>query len=269
MLKLSRNLKKIFFICAVLLLSIFSVYVYLQFDTDTNPKSTNPSPLSEKQQVLGFGSQIKTVELQKEIVASWYVVSQPVKLILMSNLQHKQTAQTIFDNQNCKFLVSSGFYDIDDTHIGLFQFKDEQTSPLQSNELLNGFLTVNSFGTPMVADTLSDDDLYLALQSGPLIYQNGQKIKLNLSSDKHSRRIIAVVTGKNELLFIALYSNKQIFDGPYLSEVPNLLDTFVNKTGISIADAVNLDGGKASAFLSDDFSLTELSIIGGYFCYPR
>lgn len=219
------------------------------------------------QQVLGFKkSEIKTVFLDNDIVAAWYFIPTPLNLKLKSNLEKRQTAQDIFENEGCLFLASSGFYDQEGHHLGLFQYKQEVVSPLQSNEFLNGYLTVNQFGTPMIGNFLPNN-LYLGLQSGPLLYQNGQRIELNLKSDKYSRRIVAAVTGENKLLFIALYSNKQNFSGPLLGDVPRLLSVFIDKTDLKIADAINLDGGKASAFLDQDFRLTEISFVGGYFCY--
>jgi len=218
--------------------------------------------------VLGFNhNNVNLVGLDENIAAVWYKVSMPANLTLKSNLESKETAGNIFSSRNCKFLVSSGFYDTNDTHIGLFQYKGEVISPLQSNKLLNGVLSINSFNTPRISEEPPKDDLLLGLQSGPLLYSNGQELALDLRSDKPSRRIVAAITGYNELIFIALYSNEQVFLGPLLSEVPGYLTTFIDKSGIQIADAINLDGGKASAFILENFKLTELSVIGGYFCY--
>lgn len=250
------------------MLVLIFLYVAAVYFTEQNPEVENTT--SSDQRVLGYpDSQIKSIPLNSEITAAWFLVSEPTKLNLKSNLQDKQTAQTIFQNENCQFLVSSGFYDPQGRHIGLFQYKNNTISPFQSNELFDGFLTVNQFGTPMIGPDVPNDESFLALQSGPLLFQNGHELDLNLESDKNSRRVIAAVTGENKLLFIILYSNKQSFSGPLLKEVPDLLDTFVDKTGQNIADAINLDGGKASAFIGPRFKLTEISIIGGYFCYTN
>ena len=65
---------------------------------------------------------------------------------------------------------------------------------------------------------------------------------------------------------MALYFPDQEYSGPLLARVPYILEKIAKKEQITIPDAINLDGGSASAFLSPDTHLTELNPVGGYFC---
>jgi hypothetical protein len=51
-----------------------------------------------------------------------------------------------------------------------------------------------------------------------------------------------------------------------LSELPDILQRLEDKAGLKFVDALNLDGGAHSVFVTDEVSLTELSLIGSYFC---
>jgi hypothetical protein len=78
--------------------------------------------------------------------------------------------------------------------------------------------------------------------------------------------MIAMVTGDNKVIFMSIYNESSKFMGPYLADLPQILEIAQDKIGFLIADAINLDGGSASAFYFRDFQLSEASPIGGFFC---
>lgn len=200
-----------------------------------------------------------------EYEALWYQVEDVDRLVLGSNLKAKEAASGLFEDQACSFLINGGFYSPELEHLGLFLTEGETLSPVQENVLLNGFVSINSLGIPKIG-VLPDEELRLAMQTGPMLVANGEYKELTLTSDKYARRSIAMVTGSNELVFMIVYSGETRFSGPLLAETPELIRIFGQKTGLPIADAINLDGGKASAFITERVALTELSTIGSYFC---
>jgi len=250
-------MKKILFLGLVVLL--FVLVFNLFFDGNDQ---------GEKNPVLGDSQPKKkdlSLTLTDEYEALWYQVEDLDKLILKSNLEEKEAASNLFASNSCSFLINGGFYSTDFKHIGLFLVEGNTLSPSQDNSLLNAFLSVNSLGTAKIG-ILPDEDLRFALQTGPLLVSNGQYKKLSLRSDKYARRSVAMVTGSNDLIFMMLYSGESHFSGPLLSEVTYLIQIFSQKININIADAINLDGGKASAFITKETVVTELSPIGSFFC---
>lgn len=89
---------------------------------------------------------------------------------------------------------------------------------------------------------------------------------MSVKNDKQARRVVAGVTGENKLIFLVFYDNNQYYSGPYLNDLPDLVDKTGKSLDLNIADAINLDGGSASAFISDDIKLTELTPVGSFFC---
>jgi len=78
--------------------------------------------------------------------------------------------------------------------------------------------------------------------------------------------VISAVTGDNKLIFMVIYDPKSVFLGPELVDLPQIVSLVSAENDLNIADAINLDGGSASAFKSRDFSLSEISPVGSFFC---
>src|SRR5258708_5696859 len=110
------------------------------------------------------------------------------------------------------------------------------------------------------------DPLKLALQSGPILKENNEFKNLSIIDDHPARRIVMGVTGENKAVLMVIYKDGSSFDGPLLGNLPTVLKTFEEKSGTTLADAINLDGGGASAFYSGDTILTEASPVGSFFC---
>lgn len=225
-----------------------------------NPTISSPTPTitSSKKQSLVINSE------QIPIRISW-ILAQPGRVGLYSNLQAKQTSTTIKSQKNCKALINGGFYSTTNTHLGLIISNFETiSSPIQSS-LLNGFLWITSKNA-IISSSLPPNAVRAAIQSGPLLMQEGKPLLLTIKQDKQDRRMVAATTSDKELIFLAIYGDKSELQGPLLGQLPDIIKLFKQKTNMDIVDAINLDGGSASAFITDFESLSELSMIGSYFC---
>lgn len=89
---------------------------------------------------------------------------------------------------------------------------------------------------------------------------------LTSPDDAHARRMIVAKTMDNAYLFLAIYSNESVFSGPTLNELPNVVATLNAKEQLGITDALNLDGGDASALYNGKTQLSELAPVGSLFC---
>lgn len=244
--------------------------IFVAFNIRASYHGSKDEPKDEEVLSESIGS-VETSEINfdgKLFLATWAEVSTE-NVELIPNFSDKKTAKNVFRENSCSVLINAGFYQNDGVFshpIGYFQSGDEVTSNYQDNKLFNGILSINSFDTPRITRNVPQDPLLLAVQTGPILKENGQIQDLNLARDKGSRRMIAAITGRNSLIFISIYSKDANLSGPYLEDLPNIIHEFENKTGVLLADAVNLDGGSASAFYANNFSLSEVSPIGSFFC---
>lgn len=233
-----------------------------------------PQPSSDQNsQVLGAPNQPENYTNSFDFVfenqalrAYWVKIPDPSRLFLYDNLSTQSVASDLFHNHRCRILTSAAFYSPDKTPLGLFISERETLSPFVPNPLFDAVFSVNLLETPRITRTPPQDPLRLALQSGPLLLKNASPLVLSLINDKPARRVIIAVDGANAVYFIVLYQPDSVFSGPRLSSLPAILSDFQTQTGILLADALNLDGGTASAFYSDSLKLSEASLIGSYFC---
>ena len=209
---------------------------------------------------------IQSVTLDVEGISmriNWVEVD-PTKVELYSNLTNKQTSAQIIHERNCKTLVNGGFYSKENKHLGLLIDTNGLVSHAQENSLFNGFLWFDLQGVYIT--TSPPDNAHLAVQTGPVIINDSKPRMLSIKNDEQARRVVAAITTENKLLFLVIYRDGSEFQGPYLEELPKIIQEFSNSSDLEIVNAINLDGGNASAFITDFVNLTERTQIGSYFC---
>jgi uncharacterized protein YigE (DUF2233 family) len=196
---------------------------------------------------------------------SWTVV-QPKKVELYSNLKEQKLSEEIYVNKSCSVLVNGGFYSEKNTHLGLFISNFEIISRFSQNALLNGFLSIDSADKILISADLPYSNSRIALQTGPLLMLDNKPLILAIGNDEPERRIVAGTIPDNKLIFMVFYRDSAEFEGPLLGQLPEIINLFKKQTGIDILDAINLDGGSASIFISNYDRLNELAHAGSYFC---
>ncbi|MDZ4227826.1 MAG: phosphodiester glycosidase family protein [Candidatus Levybacteria bacterium] len=196
---------------------------------------------------------------------SWAQVL-PIEVELYSNLKEQKLSEEIKVNKSCQILVNGGFYSKENTHLGLFVSNFEEISKQIQNPTLNGFLSIDSADKVMISADLSDNNPRIALQTGPLLMLDNKPLTLVINNDEPKRRIVAATTDDNKLIFLAFYRDLAEYEGPMLEKLPEIIDLIKKQTGMDIVDAINLDGGSASVFISNYDRLNEFVHIGSYFC---
>ena len=195
---------------------------------------------------------------------SWAIVN-PEDAKLYSNLKDQHLSEQIKADRNCRILVNGGFYSKEGTNLGLLIADSEVISPFSKSTTRNGILAIDG-NLVSIGNDLTVKNPRIALQSGPLLMQNGQPLALKINNDEPNRRIVAGTTRDNKLIFLAFYSDESDLEGLLLGLMPEAVDLFKKQTGINITDAINLDGGSASVFITDYVVLRELNHVGSYFC---
>lgn len=244
------------------LIAAFKEFLFLENSPVLGTESASPEVPTNREQEITFNGGVYLI--------SWQKVD-PEKIILLPNFSDKKTASTLFDEFDCKTLINGGFYSKageDNSPIGLFVSNGQPLSRFQENKTYNGTLSINALDTPRITSTMPEDILRDAMQTGPILIENGSPREISLQRDKFSRRMVAAITGDNELLFISVHKEGFSFDGPKLLDMPMIISQFSSENKLNIADAINLDGGSASAFysLEKEISLSEASPIGSFFC---
>lgn len=191
------------------------------------------------------------------------VVNDLSRLQLFSNLNERQSAVNLKQKNQCQLLTSAGFYDTENRHLGWFQVKGVEISPKQNNRLFDGYLSIVNGRVGLDFQPQLGADY--GLQSGPMLIYDGKPLKLTIKDDQPRRRLVAALTKTGQLIFLVILSSESSYAGPILAETPKLVLGF----NPEIKAAINLDGGSASAFLSEAGFLPEYSPIGGYFCYTE
>lgn len=255
---------KRYFKVILLFAILFASFVYFQNQGKDNS-------LNEGKKVLGLPSEennnpVSISLFGKTINVSWIEVFDPQSLSLVPNFTEKLTAREALDKYGCSALTSAGFYTKENTPLGLFIYDRKQLKGKIDSPTFNGFFSLNDFYTPRITVELPDDALRTAIQSGPLIKENGEFLNLKMKTDSNERRIAVGITGENKIYFLVFYDPESVFLGPKLTDLGKVLNLFEDKTGLVFADALNLDGGTASLFYSKDLRLPEAVIAGSFFC---
>jgi uncharacterized protein YigE (DUF2233 family) len=188
------------------------------------------------------------------------------RLRLIPNLDPGLTATQAAIRETCSFLVSGGFYDPDLKPLGWLVAEGRELSPPAANRLFNGYVSVGYDGLLSISDRPAGTKVRFGLQSGPLLISNGNPLKLALVRDKPARRVVMFATDHGEAGFMVFYQPGFELSGPRLADLPELLHTTAETENLDIASAINLDGGSASAFISDEVNLKETDHVGEWWC---
>lgn len=253
------------FVVGVIYVAAFLAIKYINYPDDSPVLGTESTAVSNR---TAPETQVLLDHDGSNYTIAWIKVDAN-RVSLVPNFSEMKTAKTVQREMNCKTVVNGGFYfaiDSENVPIGLFISDGNEISEYRQNSLFDGILSVNEFGTPRITAETPDDALLVAVQTGPMLQSNNFEHELSMTRDKKARRMVAAVTGDNELIFISVYDPETTFFGPLLADLPEIISMFEESENINIADAINLDGGAASAFYSDGIALSEASPVGSFFC---
>ncbi len=196
----------------------------------------------------------------------WFLVHDADRLSLIPNYSAKQDFRELVVNYSCKKAINGGFYDTEANPLGLVVSELKKIKDVRPNPLFNGYVYVNQDGHVGISRSVDPKIVRDGVQTGPVLVEAGQPVRLSLKNDGASRRSVAILTDDDQLLFGMFYDPDSPLDGPKLSELPELVLKQADKMDVGIVTAINLDGGSASAFFDGGFAVSEWAPVGSVWC---
>lgn len=251
------------FLC-FLFLVLFSFWFFQRKNLPVSPPS-----IKEKTETItdDFRQGMKKFVFQEqELLFLEQKISEAQKLNLLSNFEQKFPSTELFENNNCQFLINGGFYDEQDQPLGWFFSNDQLFKREIKSALFNGFLFQTKDNEIFIEDVLPSNSVIWGLQAGPILIFNSQPLKMSLVKDERARRAVAAINQKKELFFLIITGSESLVSGPYLADLPLLVEKIGQELNENFQAAINLDGGTASSFINQEKIIKEYTWVGSFFC---
>lgn len=219
-----------------------------------------------KESKTEFKNKLSLIFSDFEYETYWYVVGSDQEVELHSNLDEKRSATQAKEKYQCNVLVNGGFYDTENNHLGMVKIKDKMISSPRNSLTFDSFLSMSPDHVVKIGSDEPEGAQLFILQTGPFILDSGEYRKLSIKNDKYARRVVAGITSDEKFIFLIFVDKTTKLSGPQLSDLPEVLKVFEDKSAIDLSDATNLDGGSASIFITNEIKLTENQLVGSFFC---
>lgn len=164
--------------------------------------------------------------------------------------------------------INGGFYQPDFTPVGLFTAQGKKIKSLIHSSLLKGCVIINNDKKiELETDLSSCKKATNAMQTGPLLIQNGKINRSSLDALKEKSDSMKDFFGPHKRTLLALTNDNQIIiitTSPLtLIDLAHFLQNYPDAFGITqIKTAVNLDGGSSTGmyirFQDEPFYLHEI-----------
>lgn len=191
------------------------------------------------------------------------------KLTPVPNFEKEFTSLSIKEKYNCDVLVNGGFYDEQGKPLGTYFLNSKKYSEVKKNSFVNGIFSLDTNGQMEISkvdlfDFTKDYEFYM--QSGPLYIISGT-IASTDKGNTNARRIIIADDLNNNFYIIVIVDKNNFNSGPNISEASDILLKLKETLNLDIQSAINLDGGNASLFISENYSITESTFAGSFLCF--
>lgn len=251
----------------LILLGIISltVFLYLKKDKTVSTFPITPLPSIQPSVLPSVINNLEKIEHNGQVYYfSFKKINNLDNLHLYPNFDKKASSQDLIKANQCLSLFNGGFYSQDYRPLGWFVSDYQEISPSIQSNLFNGFISfTDKFSITTVHPQTTSR---FGLQSGPLLIFNNKPLILKIKNDEPRRRLIAIQTPNNELIFLVIIGADSLFSGPLLADTPIIVSAISQQIKQDFTAALNLDGGSASTFYTNNLHLEEFSYIGSYFC---
>ncbi len=246
----------------VLLALVATAYIFV-FRQNVTPLITDSSRIASTSESQATPSQasVKTVDQY-----AYEVIPLADHTIhLYSNLDEKLTSSALFAKYDCLSATSGGFYDEHDQPIGLFISEHQLLRRSIGHDLFIGYVSSRDGTSIRISREPPSEDVLWALQSGPIVWDEGVTT-INMKSDENARRIIAAVDEVGRGYLISITAQDSEYSGPPMMRIPQVLEKIQAKENIRFRMGLNLDGGFHSFFKNSIVNQSSLATPGSILC---
>jgi exopolysaccharide biosynthesis protein len=253
-------MKRLIFLLCILCAATGIYFLISQTETVLTPLAVStPTPTSSPSkptQTIMFNAH--------QFAYGYFVVSDHSHIHLIPNFETPTDAETLVKDNACTHAINAGFYSKNNKPIGLWKNENGVSGTAETNALLNGFYSIYDTEPTISYDAPSQSRI--AFQTGPILTHDGETIKLAIKNDEPARRMVAGTTKDGSSVFLTVYDPLSPLRGPYLNDLPTIIQLIAIQMKTGFVSAINLDGGSASAFYSDGIGIWELNPVGSLLC---
>lgn len=250
--------RKIATICVLILVGVLVILGLQSKGGVETAEPVAPSPTPPSLKKVNFGNTDYAYEAIR--------VESGAGLELIPNFKERLGTEEIIERHKCKEAVSGGFYGEDNKPLGLFMVGERKLGGPRESQLFNGFVWADEGDVIGVGYERPEGKVRFILQTGPVVFDNGEKSELELFGDKMARRVMVGVTGEKRAVFLAVFDPETAVLGPRLVDLPGIVESLNETQKLDLVNVVNLDGGRASAFYASGLTLREVTPVGSLFC---
>jgi uncharacterized protein YigE (DUF2233 family) len=199
----------------------------------------------------------------------YYLIPKNSQLKLIPNFSASFAASKIIQGK-CDFAINGGLYTEEAKPVGLFYLNGQSLGQQITHQTFNGFLTQNKKNILNISSQDDfDNDLTqynFALQSGPFYNFQNSYTSTDFVNHEFSRRHLIVEDNQNNFYFFSISLTENAFSGPRLEDIPVFFTSSEIQKIAQFTNALNLDGGAASAFYDGTYLVQELTPVGSILC---
>lgn len=251
----------------VFILLLISIFVAAQTDISTRVSDCQgmPKPPDTKQDLAIATFEEQFILADKSYTVHFTAPIVPARVKLIANYSQKQVSRDVFEAHKCDVLTNAGFYLADNSPVGLVVIEGDILSPFRKNDLFNSVMYFGESGAKISKDGTLKGFAH-AMQSGPALVVNGKNVVLTLNNDKLARRSFVGITKNGDIVLGMITDSINLFLGPLLADMPRMMALLNDTYKLDLVDAINLDGGSASVYVTSNLSIAEIAPVGAFFC---
>ena len=263
--------KKVIFICIIGLILLIGYQIYKNITflnrdiTSINQVEISPTPETEEistQDVVGKVINYMGVNYRYLAILS----VNPENIYLIPNYKQKLKSNELMQENECIGGINGGFYGTNDEPIGWLLVEGKLLNEAKDSQLFNGYILLDNKGKLYISQSMKKGDIKYGLQTGPMLINNKIPEVLNMAEDRLSRRSVMVEEIGGKVSFISVFNDQNYESGPTLGDLGGIIKEIANLEKIDINNAINLDGGRASAIYTKTDNITETEHVGSWWC---
>lgn len=181
--------------------------------------------------------------------------------IVENDSKNKKTIEEITQESGAVVGFNGGFFTEDFAPTGLLISAGKPLNEWQKADLLDGTFILDKNRTPSILFNTKPESLEnidFAIQSGPMLINNGAAVAKPKNGEAASRTVIGIDNQNHIILIILKQSILRLNNKVTLQEIVSLIQEEKELKELGITNLLNLDGGTSSGIFIDQKYFPEM-----------